>query len=246
VTLVAFVATPALIMTLILTRSPRKTLLLTMPAPASWLLAAILAVVIHPLGTALGQLVSHLYPLSPTIQAHANNLQAMIGNSSSFLGVMLVLALAPAICEELAFRGFILSGMMNLRGKWKAIIGSAVFFGATHAFVQQSLTACALGIVIGYLAVQTRSLLPGLTFHFVYNSLLLYLGLQELDAHWAARLNWLVEIDNGSVAYRWPAIALSFVGSAAILWCFGQESENTQESLPSPTRPASEAAVSAG
>ena len=38
----------------------------------------------------------------------------------------------PAICEELAFRGFILSGFRRLGNKWRAIVYTAVLFGVTH------------------------------------------------------------------------------------------------------------------
>jgi sodium transport system permease protein len=225
VTLVAFVATPALIMALILTRNVRRTLLLQMPSPSAMLLASGLAVAIHPAGIALGQFVSQLYPLSPTIEAHARSLQGIIDLAPNFGAVLVVLALVPAICEELAFRGFILSGIRGLGSTWTAIVGSAVFFGATHAFVQQSLTACALGVVLGYVAVQTRSLLPGLAFHFVYNSLSLLIGREGPFASGAGRAAWLFEWNDGDFSYRWPAVALSVIISAMILRMLRQPAE---------------------
>ena len=91
--------------------------------------------------------------------------------------MLLLLTLAPAVCEELAFRGFILSGFRHLGHRWRAIALSAVFFGLAHTVIlQQSLLACLLGIVLGLLAVQTGSLLPGVLFHLVHNSLVLVLS----------------------------------------------------------------------
>ena len=80
-----------------------------------------------------------------------------------------LLAVLPAVCEELAFRGFVLSGLRHLGSKRWAIGLAAVFFGMAHGIIQQSLSAAALGIVIGYIAVQTGSLIPCMLFHVTYN-----------------------------------------------------------------------------
>ena len=76
------------------------------------------------------------------------------------------------MCEELAFRGFVLSGLRHLGSKWWAIGLTAVFFGMAHTVIQQSLAAAALGLVIGYVAVQTGSLVPCILFHVTYNALM--------------------------------------------------------------------------
>jgi sodium transport system permease protein len=232
VTLIAFVAAPALIMSLILTRSPRDTLLLRLPSVKSICLAALLAVVIHPTGVAVSQVVSNLYPLSPAIEVHVKGLQAIFQQAPNFVAVLAVLAFVPAVCEELAFRGFILSGMRQLGNKWTAIIGSAAFFGATHAFVQQSLSACALGVVLAYIAVHTRSLLPGLTFHFMYNALSLTLGI--FGAEYVTngnKLRWLLSDEEGSLIYHWPIVAFSLIVSGVILWAL-RGSPERQRALP--------------
>ena len=44
--------------------------------------------------------------------------------------------LLPALCEELAFRGLILSGFRHLGHKWRAIVYTALFFGLTHGVLQ--------------------------------------------------------------------------------------------------------------
>ena len=90
--------------------------------------------------------------------------------------LLLVIALVPAICEELAFRGFILSGFRHIGHKWRAIVITAFFFGVVHGIIQQSLMACLLGVVLGYLAVQSGSILPCMVFHLAHNSLALLNG----------------------------------------------------------------------
>ena len=85
--------------------------------------------------------------------------------------VLLIAALVPALCEELAFRGFILSGFRHLGHKWRAIVYTAIFFGLTHGVLQQSLIAALIGVVIGLLAVQSGSIVPGMLYHVIHNSL---------------------------------------------------------------------------
>jgi sodium transport system permease protein len=225
VTLLAFIATPALLMAIILTRSPRKTLLLRMPRPAALPMAVLLAIVLHPAGVALAEGVRTLYPLSPEVTQQIEAIGEVILQARSFWSVLLVLAVMPALCEELAFRGFILSGLRHMGHKWAAILACSIFFGATHGILQQSLTACALGMIIGYVAVQTGSLLPPLLVHAVHNSLSLRMAWNpaELIRDWPA-LEWLVKsVDSPSgvqLVYHWPVVAASVILSAFLLLWF--------------------------
>ena len=87
---------------------------------------------------------------------------------------ILVFALIPAICEELAFRGFILSGLERQHRTRSAILLSALMFGFLHVLLslfQQLFNATLLGIILGLLAVRSRSILPGILFHFLNNAI---------------------------------------------------------------------------
>ncbi len=169
VTLVAFVATPALLMAIVLTTQPRDTLLLD--RPQVWLTvpaAALLAVCLHPVATALNVVVRVLYPIDAAAFAPLQNL---FTQAPSLWQLILLLAIVPAICEELAFRGFILSGLRHIGNRWRAIFITSMLFGLAHGVVQQSITAIVFGMVLGYLAVKTRSLIPCIVFHAVHNAL---------------------------------------------------------------------------
>src|SRR5262249_56391047 len=87
---------------------------------------------------------------------------------------LLVIAVVPAICEEVAFRGFILSGLRRDYSTRSAIVLSAFLFGFLHVLLslfQQLFNATLLGIVLGLLAVRSRSILPGILFHFLNNAM---------------------------------------------------------------------------
>ena len=171
VTELVVIGTPALLMTIMLTRSPAATLLLRRPPWAAVPMAILLAVAMHPLVALLNRLVQTIYPVNQDVAEMLGGLLA--GSSEHRVQLMVTMALVPAVFEELAFRGFILSGFRRLGHKWQAIALSSFLFGIAHAVFQQSIVAALVGLVIGFLAVQTGSLLPGLIYHFVHNSLAL-------------------------------------------------------------------------
>ncbi len=173
---------PPLIMAVMLTSSPRRTLRLNWPAPRYFLLAIAFPVALNPLVNQLGHLVEQWFPISSIIK---QSLSQIMSESTSLAVSVGVFALLPALCEELAFRGFILSGLEYRRGTRSAILLSALMFGFLHVLLslfQQLFNATLLGIVLGLLAVRSRSLLPGILFHFLNNALAV------TQAHWVQGL----------------------------------------------------------
>ncbi len=221
---VAFIAVPALLMAIILTRDVRQTLLVRMPRPTTLPMSVLLAVAIHPLGFVFGQGVQRLYPFNDEMLVQMQQFGGLLGDMRAAVGlgaVLFVIAVVPAVCEELAFRGFILSGLRHQGHRWLAILFSSIFFGATHGILQQSLPACAIGIVIGYVAVQTRSLLPCILLHAVYNSLSIVLAMviPGLAAE-SLIVQWLfVETGEGWV-YRAQTVVAAIPASLLILLWF--------------------------
>jgi sodium transport system permease protein len=227
----AAVAFPALLMAIMLTSSPRQTLLLRLPRWTAIVASLVLVVALHPVVTALQTAVARLYPIAPEVQGPLENLSRVI-SAAPLWQLLLLLALLPAVCEELAFRGFILSGFRHLGYRWRAIAFSAVFFGLTHGILQQSLLACFVGVVIGVLAVQTGSLLPGVLFHLVHNALPLALShyspwikgnLLQRAPLWIKGniLPYCVSFDpDGGISYRWPLVVGGGLVAALILAWF--------------------------
>jgi len=219
ITQVVVIAAPAILMTLLLTRSPGQTLLIRRAPFGAPLAAVLLAAVLHPTANLLQAIVHRIYPLNEQIAAQFNQLMLEPGNIGSLL---LVIAVLPAVCEELAFRGFILSGLRHMGHKWVAIVVASVFFGATHALFQQSIVASLVGIILGFIAVQTGSIWPCMLFHAVHNSMAVLvqrlLGEAGQRPDWT---DWFVH-DTGADGqlYRWPLIALSMLASALVLYWF--------------------------
>lgn len=235
---VVCIALPALLMTIMFTRSRLKTLLLDRtPKLAACVAAVLLAITIHPLAQQMITWVQRLYPIQEAVQAQSQAIEQMLATSPYVWLPFLLMAVLPAICEELAFRGFILSGLRHLGHKWWAIALSAVFFGMAHTVVQQSLSAAALGLVIGYVAVQTTSLIPAILFHASYNSLMLAIGLSPqfigyLRERWPNLMSLLVADDAEGMTYRMPVVIASAVLSLALLrWLHRLPYQATEEEV---------------
>ena len=90
-------------------------------------------------------------------------------------------ALLPALCEELAFRGFILTGLMRRLRPRNAILLSSFLFALFHMNVFQFLPSFLLGVVLGLLTVRSKSLFPAIMFHFLHNALLI-VGMYMVNA----------------------------------------------------------------
>jgi sodium transport system permease protein len=167
----AMIACPAVFMGVLLTTSLRATFRLRMPSLSSMAIGAGLACVIHPLSLELSHfLVSH--NVFPPLPAGAQQVMSLIRTDDQPRWLLIVVfALTPAICEELAFRGFILSGLARGGRLAIAIAISSVMFGIIHMIPQQAFNAALLGLILGLLAVYSRSLFPAMAFHFLNNTI---------------------------------------------------------------------------
>lgn len=85
-------------------------------------------------------------------------------------GYMAIGVLAP-IAEEMVFRGAILRRLLGaLNNKWLAIFVSAVVFGAIHGNLPQFIHATLIGILFGWMYAKTDSIVPGIVFHWINNT----------------------------------------------------------------------------
>lgn len=165
------VACPAVFMGVLLTTSLRATFRLRCPSMQAMFIAVGLALIVHPLSVELSQfLVDHR--VFPELPESARQVMMLMkaGEKPTWL-MLMVFAVTPAICEELAFRGFILSGLAR-GGRLAIAIGiSSLMFGIIHMIPQQAFNAALLGLVLGLLAIYSRSLVPAMAFHFLNNTI---------------------------------------------------------------------------
>lgn len=84
--------------------------------------------------------------------------------------MLIVMALMPAIGEEICFRGFLYGGLKNKYGvKW-AVVLSAIVFGAFHMSLVKLLPTAMLGACLAYIVSVSGSIYIGMVLHFVNNA----------------------------------------------------------------------------
>ncbi|PAY17868.1 CPBP family intramembrane metalloprotease domain-containing protein [Rhodopirellula sp. SM50] len=88
------------------------------------------------------------------------------------------LALAPAVIEELCFRGFLFTALRKVLSPTRVIVTTAVIFGLFHVvtgnmlLIERFLPTTLLGLILGWIAYRTQSVWPGVLMHFTHNALL--------------------------------------------------------------------------
>ena len=91
--------------------------------------------------------------------------------SGNFLSVFLVIAVAPAICEEMLFRGMIFHSMKNKYRITTAIAIVATLFGVYHMSLVKFIPTGLLGLVLCCVVYITDSIFPAMLMHFINNGL---------------------------------------------------------------------------
>jgi len=232
--LIATVGAPPLFMALLLTTNLFRTLKLTLPGWKFLAVGTILAFTLQPLAL---ELMSRLDRFFPPLPAGAQQLMQAMGSGQVPLWLTLTaFAAAPAVCEELAFRGFILSGLQRSRRRWLPIVISALLFGVIHMIPKQQFNAALLGIVLGLLAARSGSLLPGVVFHFIFNgSQVLVSRLQESDLNHSF-LRQLVSLkgtgEEAHLQFHLPLLLVCGVVSTLLLVWLVQSDRGTQDEPP--------------
>lgn len=211
----AIIASPALMMGVMLTTSVRETFGLRRPA-WRWLGAAIvLPFVLHPLAI---ELLARLHWLLGDLPSGAREALAPLADSRQPLWVVLLtFAVAPSICEEVAFRGFILRGLSR-GGRILLAIGiSSLAFGVMHMVPQQVFNGMLMGLVLGALAINSHSLYPAILFHFLNNALgILHSRVGARAPEWL-RDSPFTTIEGGTMRYTWLTVGLCLLVATPIV-----------------------------
>lgn len=105
---------------------------------------------------------AEMLPSTLTVPKHAG----------SFFLALFAVVLIPAITEELLMRGVVLHAYL-WRGSRGAIVVSSVLFAVLHLDVRNLLSIFLLGMILGYVVLQTGSIWAGMILHGVNNLLVL-------------------------------------------------------------------------
>ena len=167
---IGMILAPTLLMATMLTTSLKSALRIRMPHWTTLPLALLLGVTLHPIYVMLAEWISFTYPISEQAATAMKPFTNQI-SAAPWLTLLFLMALVPALCEELTFRGFIFGGLVRERGRLRAVVLTALMFGISHGVLQQSIAATIMGLLLGWIALRTESVLPGILIHFTINAL---------------------------------------------------------------------------
>ncbi|MEG1003662.1 MAG: type II CAAX endopeptidase family protein [Clostridium sp.] len=95
-----------------------------------------------------------------------NLMTSIVG--TPYIVLLLLIAVMPAITEEITLRGIVLSGYDG-KSKFESALIVGLFFGIFHLDAQQFLYATVLGFILAYVVRATGSIYSSMIMHFVLN-----------------------------------------------------------------------------
>ena len=148
------------------------------------------------------QLLLYLFPQNMEVVEGLN--EALFIEDSLLLNILIV-ACMPAVCEEIFFRGFLLSAFRNNKKSYKsAIIITGILFGFMHMDFIRMIPTGILGISFAYAVCKTNSIFISMIMHFLNN------GLAVLVSHYTANLE-LAESSSEVVALTFNQVMIYLI-----------------------------------
>ncbi len=202
------IALPAYVFARMHSSRPWAFLRLRKPDWTLLLLALLGLAALVPVVQWLGQ-VSDALPWPDAIrqfeQAQLELIEKVLDQQIGLFPTLLMLAVTPAFCEELLFRGYFQRQAERGLGVFWGIALTGIVFGLYHLRLTQALPLMALGIYLAYVAWRSGSLWTSIAVHFANNAFAVFLGayvakrpdleaadLEKMEVPWFILLSALV------------------------------------------------------
>lgn len=113
------------------------------------------------------------------------DVEALVAKGADQVWWWLALSVTAAVCEEITFRGYLMTRLKYFSGEWKLpVILSALSFAAGHLYQGMGgfILILLYGAMFGLLFIRTGSLWPGIIAHFIqdFSAIFLYDALKKL------------------------------------------------------------------
>lgn len=93
-----------------------------------------------------------------------------LNSPSSYIISLISLAVIPAICEELIFRGVLVTALKS-KGKIFAVIISSIMFAIFHFSPSQLIYPFCFGLILSIIFLRTNNIIFSILLHFINNAL---------------------------------------------------------------------------
>jgi len=107
-------------------------------------------------------------PRSPALEGLGELIGALSG--WSIAGGVLVIGIAPGIAEELMFRGYVQTRLVERWGAAPGILTASLLFGILHVDPVHAAFAFGIGVFLGYLTLWTGSIRAAIVCHAANNT----------------------------------------------------------------------------
>ena len=248
VTFVLFVALPFLF-TRLFHLKPKGTFQWLVPPASGMIAAALLGVSVWVLAyelevfTLTGERIQKLTELFESMKVEMGQLSLPLK--------LFCLAITPAVCEELTFRGFLFSSLKGRMSNTLVVIITALLFGLFHVFVRDALLfermipSTLMGVLLGFVCLKTGSVIPGILLHVLHNGLLITISHYENQlAAWGIGMS-----EQKHLPIEWVLTALVPIAIGILLLVFmprgDQSSEMETNDEESDSEPAAEELLAA-
>lgn len=122
----------------------------------------------------ISQILLYLFPQNMQVVERLNEVLKV---DDSLLLNVLVIAVTPAICEEVFFRGFVFRSLTQSKEKKAQIWGvifTGILFGFMHIDFIRVIPTSILGIALSYSVYKSKSIFIPMIMHFLNNSIAVF------------------------------------------------------------------------
>lgn len=163
---------PVLLVLKIFKLPTRETLRLKAPRIKEVILVPFIAISATVLVALAAQLINTIYPFP---EEYLKNLGKLFDLDMPMWRSILIIAVAPGICEELLFRG-LMPRFFEKYGIKVNIVLTALLFAAFHLDPFRFLPVFFLGMLLGYLTLRSGSIYNSMISHAINNSLAVFIS----------------------------------------------------------------------
>lgn len=142
---------------------------------------------------------------------------------AGFFGVLLVVAVLPALCEETIFRGIILDGVKDI-GTVAACLLGGLLFSIFHQSPTQTIYQFICGAAFTLLAIRADSIWPAILIHFVNNAVIIF----------DYKFDFLSKVSSGGAIAIYVISAVCLAASLVYLIFFDKKTNRKKEGAIKP------------
>lgn len=185
----------------------RATFSLRVPTIRTVLGTLLIAATCPVVAVAISHWVTRVIPQSEEVARLMGQQEARMLALPTWM-LLLTIAVLPAVCEEMFFRGFLLSGLRQRMRPLALCVLIGLVFGLFHADLWRIPTTATLGMVLTWVCLRGGSIYPAMLIHLLNNSAALL----------ATKQDWLGRYLGADGGHGAVAMIACIVALAAGMW----------------------------